>query len=329
MILSDISIRRPVFAWMMMFALILFGFIAFSRMGISLMPDVDFPVVSVNINYTGASPQSMETDVTDFIENAVMGVEGVKTITSNSRDGSANVSIEFELNKNIDVAMQEVQSKIAQAQRLLPKDIDPPIITKTNPEDQPIIWLSLSSNGVPTREVMSYVSNYLNGKFATVSGVGNILLGGYVDPALRVWVRKNDLTKYNFTVQDVMSTVQNEHVEVPAGYIKDEKETHNVRILGEAKTEKEFKEILLNSRGGGPNYSPIKIIKVADINDGLADIQRIARSNGVSAVGIGIIKQRGTNAVEVAHAVIKRVGELKKSCQKECLSVFVLIVQNT
>ncbi len=316
MILSDLSIRRPVFAWMMMLALILFGSIAFSRMGISLMPDVDFPTISVNVNYTGASPETMETDVADFLENAVMGVEGVKTITSNSRNGSTNVSIEFELNKNINVALQEVQSKIAQAQRLLPKDIDPPIITKTNPEDQPIIWLSLSSRGIPTREVMSYISNYLSGKFATVTGVGNIFLGGYVDPALRVWVRKGDLAKYELTVQDILSAVSNEHVELPAGYVKNEKETHTVRVLGEAKTENDFKGILLNSRGGQANYLPTAISKVADIDDGTEDIERIARSNGVPAVGIGIVKQRGTNAVEVAHAVIERMNEIKKELPK-------------
>jgi hydrophobe/amphiphile efflux-1 (HAE1) family protein len=316
MILSDISIKRPVFAWMMMAALILFGGLAFTRLGISLMPDVDFPVVSISVTYAGASPQIMETDVVDFIEDAVMGVEGVRSVTSNSRDGVASISVEFELNRNIDVALQEVQTKISQAQRLLPKDIDPPVITKTNPEDQPIIWLALKTTGASTRDAMSYVHDYLKDEFSTVSGVGNIVFGGYVDPNLRVWVRKRALARYSLTAQDVMDTIQNEHVEVPAGYVQDKKEQHTVRTLGEAKSAADFRLLRVNSRGGGPNFAPIPIIKVAEIEDNLADLDHLSRSNGVFAVGLGIIKQRGTNAVDVAHAVRKKLAEINQNLPK-------------
>ncbi len=316
MILSDISIRRPVFAWMMMFALILFGAISFARMGVSLMPDVDFPVVSVNITYPGASPQIMETDVADYVEDAVMGVEGVRTVTSTSRDGNTNVSVEFELSKNIDVAVQEIQSKISQAQRLLPNEIDPPVITKTNPDDQPIIWLSLNTTGIPTRDAMEYVNNILKDKFTTVSGVGDVVFGGYVDPNLRVEVRKADLNRYALTAQDIVNAVQNEHVELPAGYVQDVKAEHTVRTLGEAKTVKEFENIRLNYRGGQPNYNPVALVKVASIKDDLADIEHIARANGVSAIGLGILKQRGTNAVEVAKAIRAKMKIVQKELPK-------------
>jgi hydrophobe/amphiphile efflux-1 (HAE1) family protein len=316
MILSDLSIRRPVFAWMMMTALLLFGAISFAGMGVSLMPDVDFPVVSINITYQGASPQIMETDVADYVEDAVMGVEGVKSVTSTSRDGNTRISVEFELNKNIDVAVQEIQSKLSQAQRLLPKDIDPPIITKTNQEDQPIIWLTLSTTDIPTRDAMAYVRDILKNKFSTVTGVGSVVFGGYVDPNLRVEVRKPDLNRYALTVSDVVSAVQNEHVELPAGFVQDEKAEHTVRTLGEAKTVKEFENIRLNYRGGSPNYSPVQLIKVASIKDGLADIDHLARANGVSSVGLGILKQRGTNAVEVAKAIRIRLAEVKKELPK-------------
>ncbi|HTY13307.1 MAG TPA: efflux RND transporter permease subunit [Candidatus Omnitrophota bacterium] len=313
MILSDISIKRPVFAWMMMFALILFGALAFWRMGISLMPDVDFPIISINLNYSGASPQIMETDVVDFVEDAVMGVQGVKSVTSTARDGSATVTVEFDLNRDIDVALQEVQTKISQAQRLLPPDLDPPVITKTNPEDQPIIWLSLKSDGsVPPRDLMAYVHDNLKDSFSTVSGVGNILLGGYTDPSLRVWIRKKDLAAYNLTAQDVVSTVQNEHVELPGGYVQDDKMDHTVRTMGEAKSAAEFEQLRINARGGQPNYAPVPIIRVARIEDNLADIEHLSRANGDFAVGLGIVKQRGTNAVDVAHAVTARLAEVKK-----------------
>ena len=316
MILSDISIKRPVFAWMMMLALILFGAISFMRMGISLMPDVDFPIVSVGVTYAGASPQIMETDVVDFIESAVMGVEGVKSVTSTARNGSARVTIEFELKKNIDVALQEVQTKISQVQRLLPNDIDPPVITKSNPEDQPIMWLTLSSTGVSTRDAMAYVHDYLKDRFSTVSGVGDISFGGYVDPSLRVWVRKKDLNHYSMTALDVVNAVQNEHVELPAGYIQDNRFEHTVRTLGEAKSVGQFEQIRLNSRSGQPNYAPIPISDVADIQDNLADIQNISRANGLTAVSLGILKQRGTNAVEVGNAVRARIKDVRKELPK-------------
>ena len=317
MILSDISITRPVLAWMMMIALILFGAICFDRMGVSLMPDVDFPVVSITTTYSGASPEIMETDIVDFIEDAVSGVEGVKNITSTVREGAATVTVELDLSQNIDVALQEIQSKVSQAQRQLPKDMDPPIISKSNPEDQPILWLALTADpDVPIRDAMAYVHDILKDQFSTVSGVGNIALGGYVDPNLRVWVRKGDLTQYNLTAMDVMATVQNEHVELPAGYVDDKNVEHTVRTLGESKTGKDFEKIQVNSRGGGPNYAPIPIVRIADIEDNLADIQNISRANGYSAVGLGIVKQRGTNAVEVAHAVRAKMKAISSQLPK-------------
>ena len=144
MTLSDLSIKRPVFGWMLMIGVIVFGAIGFLRLGVSQLPDVDFPVVTVAVTWEGAAPEVMETDVTDIVEDAVMSVEGVKEVTSVSMQGISQISIEFNLNRNIDVALQEVQTKIAQAQRNLPRDIDPPVVTKTNPEDQPIMFVALS-----------------------------------------------------------------------------------------------------------------------------------------------------------------------------------------
>ncbi len=160
MSLSEISIKNPVFAWMLMIGLILFGAISFSRMGISEMPDVDFPVVNIAVTYQGAAPEIMESDVVDIIEDAVLSIQGIRSITSSSMQENANITIEFELNRDIDSALQEVQTKIAQAQQRLPKEIDPPIVTKTNPEDQPIMWISLSGDR-PLRFLMEYARDHL------------------------------------------------------------------------------------------------------------------------------------------------------------------------
>lgn len=143
--LSAISIRNPIFSWMMMAAIILFGSIGFSRMGVSQMPDVDFPVVNVSLTLIGANAQVMETDVVDPIEEVLMTVEGVTEVRSISSDGSAAVTVELELSRNVDVAVQEIQTKLAQVSNKLPEEMDPPVITKSNPDDTPIIWISLTA----------------------------------------------------------------------------------------------------------------------------------------------------------------------------------------
>jgi HAE1 family hydrophobic/amphiphilic exporter-1 len=312
MTLSDISIKNPVFAWMMMIALLLFGGIGLSRMGVSMLPDVDFPVITVGIAWEGAAPEVMETEVTDVVEDAVIGIQGVKEISSSSRQGQATISIEFELNKDIDVALQEVQTKLAQAQRNLPRDIDPPIITKTNPEDQPIMWLSLSGNR-DRKFLMEYTENFLKDQFTTIPGVGEVFLGGFVDPNLRVWLDRDKLFRNELTVEDVIFAIASEHSEVPAGRIENSSHELNIRVMGEAKSVEEFENMVIPSRSGIPLWRTFRIKDVARVEDGLADIRRISRTNGIPSVGLGIRKQRGTNAVDVARAVKKKVEELRKN----------------
>lgn len=311
MTLSDLSIRRPVFAWMLMFGLIFFGLICFFRMGVSQMPDVDFPMVNVAVTLDGAAPQVMETDVVDPIEDAMMSVQGIRNVTSTSRQGVANITVEFDLDRNIDLAMQDVQTKISQAQKLLPKTMDPPVVTKTNPEDQPIIWLTLSADQMPLHELMRYTRDVIKDQFSTVGGVGDIFLGGYVDPNLRVWISAKKLAQYQLTVSDVISAVQNEHNEQPAGRIETAEKELNVRLLGEATDPVSFGKILINQRGGLPNYAPLTISHVGHVEEGLNDIRRLSRFNGRAAVGIGVRKQRGANAVGVAQAVKKRMLQVR------------------
>ncbi len=313
MTLSDIAIKNPVFSWMLMFGLILFGIISFNMLGVSQLPDIDFPVVSVSLTWEGAAPEVMESDVVDVAEDAIMGVQGVRDVSSQIRQGSATITVEFELDRNIDVAMQDIQTKIDQAQKNLPKDMDPPVVTKTNPDDQPIVFLSISSDKMPVRDLMSYVQNHIKDQFASISGVGEIFLGGFIDRNLRIWVDANKLDSYQLTVQDIISAVQQEHKEMPAGRIEAKEKEFNVRVMGEAITTEEFENILIPSRAGQPVYKPIYLKDVATIEDGLADIRRIVRSSGKPAVALGIRKQRGSNEVEVAHKVLKRLEEVRKT----------------
>lgn len=311
---SDISIRNPVFAWMLMFGLMIFGGISWSRMGVSQMPDVDFPTVTVSVTLQGAAPEVMETQVVDVIESSLMTVEGIQSIKSNSKTGTASITVEFDLDRNIDLAVQDVQSKISGVQRLLPDDVDPPTISKTNPDDQPILWLALTYEKNDPEFLMRYARDYLKDRFTTVEGVGDIFLGGYTDPVMRVHVRPRDLTKYNISVNDVMDAVKNEHSELPGGYISTAKKTFNVRTMGEAKTEKEFRSIVISKRAGVGVADPtnmVRISQVADASMGLDKIERMSRFNGITALGLGIRKQRGTNAVSVAQSVKAKIAEIQ------------------
>ena len=313
--LSDISIKNPVFAWMLMFGLMIFGLISFSRMGVSQMPDVDFPTVTVSVMLSGAAPEVMETQVVDPIESALMTVEGIESIKSSSKTGTASITVEFDLDRNIDLAVQDVQAKISGIQRLLPDDVDPPTISKTNPDDQPILWLALTYDKNDPEFMMRYARDYLKDRFTTVEGVGDIFLGGYTDPVMRVHVRPKDLLRYNISVNDVMDAIRSEHSEVPGGYIQTDKKTFNVRTMGEAKTEEEFRNIVVSKRGGRAVADPtnmVRISQVADASMGLDQIEKMSRFNGKTALGLGIRKQRGTNAVAVARAVKEKIVEIQK-----------------
>ncbi len=315
MTLSDFSIKNPVFAWMLMAALIVFGLIGFNSMGVSQMPDVDFPVVSVSLTWEGAAPEVMETDVVDVVEDAVMSIQGIRDLSSTARQGQATVTIEFELERDIDAALQEVQTKIAQAQLRLPREIDPPVVTKVNPQDQPIMWLGVSGD-VPLRHLMEYVQDHLKDRFQTISGVGEVFLGGFLERNLRVWIDAKKLEELQLTVEDVIDAIQREHAELPAGRIETKEREFNVRSMGEALNVEEFGNLIVSRRGGQPVYKPIYLKDVATIEDGLSDTRRIARILGKPAVGLGIRKQRGANEVAVAHRVLERLEEVKKRLPK-------------
>jgi hydrophobe/amphiphile efflux-1 (HAE1) family protein len=306
MTLSDLSIKNHVFAWMLMAALIVFGGIGYSRLGVSQNPDVDYPVISVSVTLEGASPEVIESDVVEPLEDAVTTIEGVKSISSTSRQGRASVTVEFDLKRNIDLALQDVQTHVARAARLLPREVDPPVITKTNPEDQPIMWLNLSGNRDP-KELAAYVRNVLKDQFQTIPGVGEVMLGGYLERTVRVWLDARKMEAFGLTADDLVAAIRRQHVEIPAGRIESSDREMNVRAEGEAIDLAEFAAIVVATRNG----SPIRLQDVAVVQDGLEDRRRIARSMGVPALGFGIKKQRGSNAVEVARAVKAKMEEVR------------------
>jgi HAE1 family hydrophobic/amphiphilic exporter-1 len=293
-----------------MTALMLFGYIGYSRMGVSQLPDVDFPVASIVLTWQGAAPEVMESDIVDIVEDAIMGIQGIRDVSSNIMQGNATITVEFELDRNIDIAVQEIQSKLLQAERLLPRDMDPPIVNKVNPQDQPVIWLAVTGDR-PLRDLIVYVNDTLKDQFTTLEGAGEVVLGGYIDPNLRVWVDDRKMRALQITADDVVNAIQQQHEEVPAGRIETARNEYNVRLMGEAPTPQEFANIVIERRSGGPIFRQIRMGQVAVIERGLDDVRAIARSNGQQAVGLGIRKQRGANEVALARRVLKRLAEIK------------------
>jgi multidrug efflux pump len=304
--ITEICVKKPVLAWMLMAATVVFGLVAGSRIGISQFPDIDFPTIAVSATWEGAAPEVMENDVVEFLEEALIQVEGVKNITSVSRMGSASITLEMDLARNVDLAMQDVQAKISQVQHHLPRDMDPPTISKSNPEDQPIMWVGLSGP-YPQRVLSDYARYRLKEKLQTIPGVGEIMVGG-LERNVRIWLDASKMDEREVTVNDVLIALQREHVEIPAGRLETAGREVNIRVLGEAIDLETFRHIVIREN----NNSPVYISDVALVEDGFEDMRRLQRVNGVPAQGLGIKKQRGSNAVAVARQVRKALAEIQK-----------------
>jgi len=299
-----------------MAATIIFGAIGLGRLGVSEMPDVDFPVLTINTKWSGAAPEVMETEVVDRIEEAVVSTEGVRNISSSIQQGQAATTIEFDLNRNIDSALTEVQSKISAV--ILPIDAEQPTITKSNPEDQPILLMAVSSKERNLHDLTAYVERYIEDQFKIVPGVGAVVLGGYSERNLRVWVDNNKLKELELSILDVKTAIEEEHVEVAGGYLENPKKELNIRTMGEGLTAEGVGEIQIKKRGGEPIYrSKIRIKDVARVEDGLDDLRRLAVVADGTVIGLGIKKQRGTNAVQVGRAVKAKLEEMRKTLPKD------------
>jgi hydrophobe/amphiphile efflux-1 (HAE1) family protein len=310
--LADLSIRRPVFAWMLMAALIIFGAIGLSRLGVSEQPDVDFPVLTINTTWSGAAPEIMESEVVDKIEEQVLSTQGVRNVTSQIQQGQASITLEFDIDRNIDAALTEVQSKLSSVE--LPLGVDPPTIVKTNPEDQPILLLTATSTTRDLHALTEFLELNVVDQLKILPGVGEVTLAGYEPRNLRVWVDNAKLKPLQLTILDVKSALETEQVEEAAGYLENSTSEFNVRTMGEGATPEAVGDIRIEKRGGESIYnSNIRIHDVARVEDGLDDIRHVALIGGHPGIGIGIKKQHGANSVAVAQAVKDRVAELDKA----------------
>ncbi|MDL5046261.1 efflux RND transporter permease subunit [Oscillatoria amoena NRMC-F 0135] len=317
MTLSDLSIKRPVFAWVLFIGVLLFGAISYSRLGVSMMPDVDFPVLDIRVEWEGAAPEVLETELVDQIEEEMLNIEGLKEIRSSIQQGRANIKLEFDINRDVDAALQEAQGALSQVR--LPLNVDMPVIRKSNPEEDPIMWIAFGGDRT-LHELVRYIDLNVLDQLKTVPGVGEIILGGFSARNLRIWIDNDKLRQYQLTVLDVVDAIDREHAELAGGYIENPKKEINVRTMGEEFSPEQVAEILITTRGGQPVYDPtIRLKDVARIEDGLEDIRAVAIISGIEGIGVslGIKKQRKQNEIEVADAVHKKSrGNPQESAQR-------------
>lgn len=306
--ITDVSIKNPVFAWMLMACTMLFGIVAVTRIGISQYPDVDYPNISVSVSWPGAAPSAVERELLEPLEQAIAQVEGVKQISSTARQGSARVTATFDISRNVDLALQDVQAKVAQAQRQLPDDVPAATVSKSNPDDTPILTVGVS--GPFSRQMLSDVARYqVQEKLQTVPGVGQISLNGYLDRNVRIWLDTSRLAEKGIVANDIIDAVRREHVEVPGGQLDAGGRQLNVRLLGEALDLEALRKLVVRR----VNNTPVYLEDVALVQDGFEDVNSIARLDGVPLQALGVLKQRGTNAVAVATSVREKVAEIQRS----------------
>jgi HAE1 family hydrophobic/amphiphilic exporter-1 len=306
MTLSDLSIQRPVLTWMMMLALLVAGFMGYSRLGVDQFPPMTFPVVMVIANLEGASPEGMEEDVTDILEEQLNTIAGVRNLRSTTLAGVSQIFVEFELGTNLDEAIQDVRDEVARARRFLPSEVEPPTVSRTNFADQPILWIPFQSTRSEA-ETSEYVRRHVKPVLETIEGVGGIIMFGRRDRAIRIWVKSEELRARGLAAGDVLAALRREHIDVPAGHIEGEKVEWSVKTDAEFRSVEALGRMVVAHRAGATVY----LSDVARIEDGEEDVRALARFDGVPTVGVGVRKQTDANTVAICDEVYKRLNELR------------------
>ncbi len=305
--LSDISIRRPVFATMMVGALVVVGLFSYFALPVELFPDVDFPFVVITTVYKGASAESVETQVTKKIEDVVNQISGVRHITSRSRDGFSLIFVEFQLEKVGAVAAQDVREKISTIRSDLPEDIDEPVVGQFDPNAEAVISLAISGKR-PLRDITELAKNKIKTRLEVINGVGSVeIVGGY-DREILVALNPDKMESLDITVNDVNNAVMAANLEIPGGRIDDASREYVVRVMGRLDRSKQFNDVIVKNHDGVPVY----LSDIAAVSDTIAEQRSLSRFNGNTAIGMNIIRQSKANVVEMATKVQSTLDQLRK-----------------
>ena len=313
--LSELSLRRPVLAVVCSIVIIIFGGIGYTYLGVREYPAIDPPVVNVRTSYTGANAEIIEQQITEPLEKAVNGVEGVKTITSSSTQGASSITVEFELGVDLEKAANDVREKVSQASNTLPQDIDgPPSVAKQDADSDPIVFMQMQSNNRTLLDLTEYAENVVQERLQTIPGVSSLFVFGK-RYAMRIWFDPSKLSAYRLTIQDVKTALDRENIELPGGKVRGNTTELTVKAYGKLTTEEDFNNLIIVQEAG-------KIIRLKDVGYatlGPDNEESSTRKNNISAVSLGIIAQPGSNQVAIANELYKRLEDIKKDLPKDVI----------
>ncbi|MCC6202242.1 MAG: efflux RND transporter permease subunit [Gammaproteobacteria bacterium] len=307
--LSDISVRRPVFATVISLLLAAIGLLSFMELQLREYPDVAEPVVSINTSYAGASADVIESQVTQVLESQIAGIEGIRSINSSSRDGQSQISIEFNLDRDIDTAANDVRDRVSRSLGRLPEDVDLPRVQKSDSDTQPIMWMNLSAEGMNEMELTDYASRYVVDRLEIIPGISGINLSGGGQPSMRIWLDRIALAARGLTVSDIEAALRRENVELPGGRVDAPVKEFTVRIARNYQTAEDFRRLVLTQ---GADGHLVRLGEVATVEVAPSELRQVFRTNGETTVGMGIIKQSTANTITVLEEVKRVVAEINR-----------------
>jgi len=313
LLLSDISIKRPVFAAVVSLILVIFGISSMKDLAIREYPDIDAPIVSVITLYKGAPATIIESQVTQIIEESVSGIEGVKQITSKSREERSEVTIEFVVSRDVDAAASDVRDKVSGSVGNLPLDAESPVVLKTEADASPFIWIGMKSKEWNAIQLSDYADRYLVDTFSVVPGVAKVLIGGERRPAMRIWLNRSSMAAYGVTVNDIEDALLKQNLELPSGRVESDRREFAVRTDSGLVTEKQFEDIVITQKA---NYL-VRLSDVAEVNLGTEEERYEVRANEEPAIGLGVIKQSKANELEIANGIRAKLSELQPNLPEQ------------
>src|SRR5258706_502348 len=293
--LSETSIQRPVLASMISAALVLFGVIGYTRLSVRELPDIDPPIISVSTTLPGANAQVVETAVTDVLEEELSTIQGLRTLSSSSSEENSQITLEFTLDRPIDIAAQDVRDKVSRVRGRLPVDVLDPVIAKQSADAQPFFWLALSSDNYDLMQLSDVADRLGKARLQSLPGVGSAQIFGERRYSMRVWVEPQALSARGLTEQDVETAIVSRSVEIPAGRIESTRREFSVRSLGELKTPQEFGEMVVATQGS----QLVRLKDVARVELGPEDDRSIFRYNSSPSGAIGVVRQSKAKLLEV------------------------------
>ena len=306
--ISELSIRRPVLATVLTIIILLFGMIGYNTLGVREYPSVDNPIISVTCSYAGANAEVIESQITEPLEQNINGIPGIRSLTSTSQQGQCRITIEFDLSVDLETAANDVRDKVSRAQRFLPRDCDPPTVSKADADAMPILMVAIQSDSRTLLELSEIADLTVKEQLQTIPDVSSVQIWGEKRYSMRIWLDPVKMAAYGITPVDIKNTITSENVELPSGSIEGNSMELTLRTMGQMHTAQEFNNIIVKEKDG--NIVRIRDIGIAEL--GPADLKSYMKMNGVPMVGVVVVPQPGANHIEIADAVYSRMEQIKK-----------------